>query len=383
MSLDLNKRHQQILWATIRQYVATAEPVGSKALVDGYNLNVSPATIRSGFNTLEKAGLLYQPHTSAGRIPSDSGYRLYVDQLLGYGSRVGNLHEPTPLMKPSLDIGRQVEELLHEKLDWDGWSLEAVLRGAAEVLATLSGYITMITLPQTQHSTIKHIQFVPVEATKIMLVVVLDSYQTQSILMQLPQDRDLPIDGDLLDRELQVLSNFLNSKLRGRSLLAISVLDWNELDREFQHYVDLVGNLLVDLSRQSQPTHSSQIMIRGIAEVLRQPEFSELQQVKTLLHLLESEQEQLWQLIFDPRQMEMATLVNRQSDFHPKISIKIGTENLLEPMQTCTLISTTYQQDSVPVGSVGLLGPKRMLYENAIALVQSAADYISESISHE
>jgi heat-inducible transcriptional repressor len=201
--------------------------------------------------------------------------------------------------------------------------------------------------------------------------------------MQLPQDRDLPIDGDLLDRELQVLSNFLNSKLRGRSLLAISILDWNELDREFQHYVDLVGNLLVDLSRQSQPTHSSQIMIRGIAEVLRQPEFSELQQVKTLLHLLESEQEQLWQLIFDPRQMDMATLVNRQADFHPKISIKIGTENHLEPMQTCTLISTTYQQDSVPVGSVGLLGPKRMLYENAIALVRSAADYISEAISHE
>jgi heat-inducible transcriptional repressor len=375
MSLDLNKRHQQILWATIRQYVATAEPVGSKALVDGYNLNVSPATIRSGFSTLEKAGLLYQPHTSAGRIPSDSGYRLYVDRLLGYGS-VGN-------MQPSLDIGRQVEELLHEKLDWDGWSLEAVLRGAAEVLATLSGYITMITLPQTQHSTIKHIQFVPVEATKIMLVVVLDSYQTQSILMQLPPERDLPIEGDLLDRELQVLSNFLNSKLRGRSLLTISTLDWNELGLEFQHYVDLVSNLLVDLSRQSQPTHSSQIMIRGIAEVLRQPEFSELRQVKTLLHLLESEQEQLWQLIFDPRQMDMATLVNRQSDFHPKISIKIGTENLLEPMQTCTLISTTYQQDSVPVGSVGLLGPKRMLYENAIALVQSAADYISESISHE
>ncbi len=376
MSLDLNKRHQQILWATIRQYVATAEPVGSKALVDGYNLNVSPATIRSGFSTLEKAGLLYQPHTSAGRIPSDSGYRLYVDRLLGYGSMVGN-------MQPSLDIGRQVEELLHEKLDWDGWSLEAVLRGAAEVLATLSGYITMITLPHTQHSTIKHIQFVPVEATKIMLVVVLDSYQTQSILMQLPPERDLPIDGDLLDRELQVLSNFLNSKLRGRSLLTISTLDWNELDREFQHYVDLVSNLLVDLSRQAQPTHSSQIMIRGIAEVLRQPEFSELHQVKTLLHLLESEQEQLWQLIFDPRQIELPTLINRQSDFHPKISIKIGTENLLEPMQTCTLISTTYQQDSIPVGSVGLLGPKRMLYENAIALVQSAADYISESISHE
>ena len=133
MSLDLNKRHQQILSATIRQYIATAEPVGSKTLVDGYNLNVSPATIRSGFNTLEKAGLLYQPHTSAGRIPSDSGYRLYVDQL----------------MQPSPNIGRKVEELFDNKLDWDSWNLEKVLQGAAEVLATLSGYITMITLPQT------------------------------------------------------------------------------------------------------------------------------------------------------------------------------------------------------------------------------------------
>ncbi len=397
MSLDLNKRHQQILWATIRQYVATAEPVGSKALVDGYNLNVSPATIRSGFTTLEKAGLLYQPHTSAGRIPSDSGYRLYVDRLLGYGSSGGSLREPTPLLgygssggnrreptllQSALDIGRQVEELLHQKLDWDRGNLETVLRGAAEVLATLSGYITMITLPRTQHSTIKHIQFVPIEATKVMLVVVLDSYQTQSILMQLPP-RMRSSDEDLLDRELQVLSNFLNSKLRGRSLLDISTLDWHELDREFQHYVDLIGNLLVDLSRQSQPMYSSQIMIRGIAEVLRQPEFSELHQVKTLLHLLESEQEQLWQLIFDPRQMDLPTTIDRPSEFQSKISIKIGTENPLEPMQTCTLISTTYQQDSVPVGSVGLLGPKRMLYENAIALVQSAADYISEAISRE
>lgn len=382
MSFDLNQRHQQILWATIRQYIATAEPVGSKTLVEGYNLNVSPATIRSGFTTLEKAGLLYQPHTSAGRIPSDSGYRLYVDRLLGYGSSGGNLREPTPLT-PLPDIGRQVEELFHDKLDWEGWSLEAVLRGAAEVLATLSGYITMITLPQTQHSTIKHIQFVQVEVTKVMLIVVLDSYQTHSILMQLPPTQVEPIEEDLLTRELHILSNFLNSKLRGRSLPEISTLDWSELDREFQHYIDLVSTLLSDLSRQFKPVHSSQIMIRGIAEVLRQPEFSELQQVKTLLHLLESEQDQLWQLIFDPHKIEVNSSTDRALDRQSKIRIRIGTENPLEPMQTCTLISTTYHQDSVPVGSVGVLGPKRMLYENTIALVQSAADYISDAISHD
>ena len=366
MSFDLNQRHQQILWATIRQYISTAEPVGSKTLVDGYNLNISPATIRSGFATLEKAGFLYQPHTSAGRIPSDSGYRLYVDRSI----------------EPSQNISRQVKELLTSKLNWDGWSLESTLRGAVEVLATLSGYITMITLPQTRRSTVKHIQLVRVEPAKIMVIVVWDAYETQSMLMQLPQDRSYLTDGDLLDRELQVLSNFLNSKLRDKSILEVSNLDWSELDRQFQQYTKLISTLLTDLSRQSKPIHSSQIMIWGIAEFLCQPEFSQLQQVQTLLHLLESEQDKIWELLFN-RDLN-SSLFDRASIFdrsQPKLTIRIGAENPLKPMQTCTLISTNYHQDSIPVGSVGILGPKRMLYENAIALVQSTASYISAAIS--
>jgi heat-inducible transcriptional repressor len=359
MSFDLNKRHQQILWATIRQYISTAEPVGSKTLVDGYNLNISPATIRNGFATLEKAGFLYQPHTSAGRVPSDLGYRVYVDRLI----------------KPSPDIGKHVAELLRDKLDWDGWSVEAILRGAVEVLAALSGYVTMITLPQPRRSTVKHIQLIQVEANKIMVIVVWDAYETQSILMQLPQQRSA-IDSDLLDRELQVLSNFLNSKLRGRSVLEVLKLDWSELDRELQQYVDLVSNLLTDLSRQSKPNHTSQMMISGISEVVSQPEFSQLQQVQTLLHLLESEQDKIWESIFKPD-------LDSSLDLRSKIAIRIGTENPLKPMQTCTLISTNYHQDSIPVGSVGLLGPKRMLYEDAIALVESAAEYISTAIGQD
>jgi heat-inducible transcriptional repressor len=360
MSFNLNKRHQQILWATIRQYISTAEPVGSKTLVDGYNLNISPATIRSGFATLEKAGFLYQPHTSAGRIPSDSGYRLYVDRLI----------------QPSPDIGRQLQELLTNKLDWDGWSIETILRGAVEVLATLSGYITMITLPQTRRSTVKHVQLIRVESSKIMLIVVWDAYETQSILMQLPPDRDLEIDRDLFDRELQVLSNFLNSKLQGRSVLELFTLDWSELDLRFQQYVDPIDRLLADLSRQSKPIHSSQMMIWGISEVLGQPEFSQLQQVKTLLHLLESEQDKVSSSIFDPTR-------DPAGDSRSQVAIRIGSENPLKPMQACTLISANYHQDSIPVGSVGLLGPTRMLYEDSIALVKSAAEYITAAISQE
>jgi heat-inducible transcriptional repressor len=375
MSFDLNQRHQQILWATIRQYISTAEPVGSKTLVDGYNLNISPATIRSGFATLEKAGFLYQPHTSAGRIPSDSGYRVYVDRLI----------------QPSSDIRPQVEKLLTDRLDWDGWSLEAVLRGAVEVLATLSGYVTMITLPQTRRSTIKYMQLVRVEVGKIMAIVVWDAYETQSILMPLPQS-NLEIDEESIDRELQILSNFINTKLRGRSVLEIGKLDWSELvgaaspleTRELQQYVSFISNLLTDLSRQSKPIHSSQIMIWGISEVLGQPEFSQLQQVKTLLHLLESEQDKIWELIFNPNlNSSIVDVAAGLEKPQSKIEIRIGAENPLKPMQICTLISTNYHQDSVPVGSVGLLGPKRMLYEDSIALVESAAEYISAAISQE
>jgi heat-inducible transcriptional repressor len=360
MSFDLNKRHQQILWATIRQYISTAEPVGSKTLVDGYNLNISPATIRSGFATLEKAGFLYQPHTSAGRIPSDSGYRLYVDRLI----------------QPSPAIGRQLEGLLADKLDGDRWSLDTILRGAVEVLATLSGYITMITLPQPRRSTVKHMQLIRVEAAKIMSIVVWDTYETQSILMQLPLDCHLASDRDLFDRQLQILSNFLNSKLSGRSVLEISKLDWSELELQFHQYVDPLDRLLTDLARQAKPIHASQMMIWGISEVLDQPEFSQLQQVKALMHLLESEQDKVSSSIFDPN-------LDPALDSRSQIAIRIGTENPLKPMQACTLISANYHQDSIPVGSVGLLGPTRMLYEDSIALVKSAAAYITTAIERD
>ncbi|HBE32924.1 MAG TPA: heat-inducible transcriptional repressor HrcA, partial [Cyanobacteria bacterium UBA11368] len=200
MQIHLTDRQQQVLWATVRHYIATAEPVGSKALVDEFNLSVSPATIRNAMGVLEKAGLLYQPHTSAGRVPSDSGYRIYVDQLI----------------TPSEPLARQVEHLLQDRLQQKNWSLEALLQGAAQILATISGYITLITMPQNRTNQLRHLQLVQIETGRVMLIVVTEHYETQSVLMQLPQTEDsAPIDQEILDRELQILSNFLNSQLRG------------------------------------------------------------------------------------------------------------------------------------------------------------------------
>lgn len=360
--VNLNSRQQHILWATVRHYIATAEPVGSKALVDEYNLTVSPATIRNAMGFLEKAGLLYQPHTSAGRIPSDSGYRIYVDRLI----------------EPSDVLARQVDQLLTNQLNWDSWSFEALLRGATQILSALSGYIALVTMPQTTTAQLRHLQLVQVDPGKVMLVVVLDSYETHSVLVDLPQlgeDESTQTASqaniELAERELQILSNFLNHHLRGRSLTEIATLDWGELDREFLRYADFLRSVLVELNRRSQLSASTQILTSGVSEVLRQPEFSELQQVQTIIQLLEEEQDQLWHLIFELPTEETGR----------RMTIRIGSENPLEPMRTCTLISSTYCRGSIPVGSVGVLGPTRMVYENAIAVVEAAADYLSEALS--
>lgn len=347
--VSLSKRQQQILRATIRHYIATAEPVGSRALAAEYNLSVSPATIRSCMGVLEKVGLLYQPHTSAGRVPSDSGYRIYVDQL----------------MTPADALGRQVEHLLTDREDS---SFEKLLGDAAQLLAAVSGYIALITLPQTRTIRLRHLQLVQLEPGRVMLIVVTDAYETQSVLMELPQSNDELV----VERELQILSNFLNSKLKERSLGELATLDWSELDREFARYAVFLRTLISELTRRTTAPMPTPIMIRGISEVLRQPEFSELQQVQMLLHLLEEEQELLWPVIF-----ELPESLTSKS----RVKVRIGSENPLKPMRTCALVCATYQQGEVPVGSVGILGPTRMIYENAIALVETAADYLTDALT--
>ncbi|MBW4521309.1 MAG: heat-inducible transcriptional repressor HrcA [Scytolyngbya sp. HA4215-MV1] len=355
--MNLTHRQQHILWATIRHYITTAEPVGSKALVEEYNLNVSPATIRNAMSFLEKAGLLYQPHTSAGRIPSDSGYRIYVDQLI----------------TPSNEMAHEVDQLLNGRLGWDSWSLEALLRGAAQILATVSGYIALITMPQPRAAFIRHVQLVQVDPGRIMLIVVTDNYETQSVLMELPQpDAAVPLDTELFDRELKILSNFLSEHLNTRSLSDLSTLDWGELGRDFEHYAACLKTVQSELAKRFQVPTSTHIFISGVSEVLRrQPEFSELHQVQAILHLLEEGQDQLLPLIFEDADPD--PLARR-------VNVRIGSENPLETIRTCTLISSTYSKGTVPVGSVGVLGPTRMVYENAIAVVAAAADYLSEAI---
>ncbi|ACK69613.1 heat-inducible transcription repressor HrcA [Gloeothece citriformis PCC 7424] len=356
--LKLSDRHQNILRATIQHYIATAEPVGSKTLVEEYNFSVSSATVRNVLGRLEKAGLLYQPHTSSGRVPSDQGYRTYVDQLI----------------VPDEKIGKKIEKSLNKELNWDSWSFEALLQRATQILANLSGYIALITLPQSSANRLRHLQLVQVSSKQLMLIMVTDSYQTQSVLidnpLSVPEEQEDNQEG--IEEELQILSNFLNSKLKGLSLAELATLDWSELDQEFTQYTNFLKKLLRELARNLQSSVTTPIIVHGVSEVLRQPEFSQLQQIQMLLHLLEEEQDQLLPLVFEIS--NPAVLIKR-------VRVKIGSENPLESMRPCALISATYNQGDLPIGSVGIIGPTRMLYENTIPLVESTADYLSDALS--
>lgn len=259
-------------------------------------------------------------------------------------------------------------------MHWEDWSLEAILQGATQILATLSGCIGLITMPQTSTAMLRHLQLVQIEAGRIMLIVVTEAYETHSRLMDLtPPSAESQPEPEVIDRELQIVSNFLNSHLRGRSLLELASLDWSQLDREFQRYAEFLKNSIMELTRRTLAPAATQIMVRGVAEVLRQPEFSQLQQVQTIIHLLEEEQDQLWRLIFEASEPEEIG--------KPRVTVRIGAENPLEPIRTCTLISSTYRRGAIPLGSVGVLGPTRLDYESAIAVVTAAAEYLSEAFS--
>ena len=363
--MKLNSRQQAILRATVRHYVSTAEPVGSKSLANGYDLQVSSATIRSVMSALESSGLLYQPHTSAGRIPSDSGYRTYVDEL----------------MTPSKPLTRQVKIALDSTLNWEKQAVEALLQESAQILSRLSGYIALVTLPYVENALIKHLQLVRVSDEQILLVV-LDVYDNHSVLLRLPAELLSDRSDEVIDRELQILSNFLTEQLQGESLREAK-LDWAELDQVFERYASTLQQALSELAQKAKSASSTQILVSGLAEALDQPEFSQREQMRSIVHLLEEGRSQLWPLIAESDEpiLDSDGLMSESLATSNRIKIWIGAENPVEPMRSCALVTARYGSTPGPIGSLGLLGPTRMLYENAVAAVEAAATYLTEAVS--
>jgi heat-inducible transcriptional repressor len=355
MKPQLTHREKKVLWATIEHYIQTAEPVGSKALVDGYDFDISPATIRNVMNMLDRSGLLFQPHTSSGRVPSDSGYRVYVDKLID----------------PASELSYSTDCFLASKSDRLGKSsLDGVMRDVAQILATLSGCIAVITAPNMQTMRIRHLQLVIVDEHKIMAIAVSDTYHTASVTMDLPIDSFSETKTEILEGELNILNNFLNEHLRDKNWSELnSAINWADLDLQFQQYAVLLEQSLQQLMKLCDRTALGQMFISGLTELLRQPEFSNLRQVQNIVQLLEADRASL-----------MALIIDQPTPSANSVSIRIGSEISIKPIQNCTFISSTYLCDDKPVGTVGVLGPTRLGYTRAIASVQAAAIHLTDAI---
>ncbi len=407
-------REQKVLWATVNHYIMTAEPVGSKVLTTEYGFDISAATIRHVMQMLDRSGLLYQPHTSAGRVPSNSGYRVYVDELIDptqYGAASASAFSANNFSSSGFASnsfnpsgGNLGGGVLGQR------QLEMLLREVAQILATISGCVAMVTAPNLQMTRLRHLQLMRVEGQKIMAIAVNEAYQTASVLVELPDTITATVDPDVLDAELGILNNFLNGHLRERRWSEVNEnLQWDELDREFRRYSDLLQQVLTKLMHLSVPVNFGELFISGLTELLRQPEFSNLSQLQMVMHLLENGHNDLLAVMPPLHSPPLQTNpLNRKplnnnlsgslsgklvdppaspslvSNFasNYQVSVQIGNEIPLEPIQNCTFISSPYTCDHYPVGVVGVLGPMRLDYQRAIAGVQAAADYLSESISH-
>ncbi len=332
MKAQLNAREKQVLSAIVDRYVATAEPVGSKVLAEFYTLNVSPATIRSIMQNLDRWGLLYQPHTSAGRVPSETGYRFYVDSLL----------PPTTGLKG--EIGGLMAEQLKGTTNPD-----QLLEQVAQLLANLCGCIAIVTTPGRLPDRVRQVELVSIDAQLALLILVTRNLQTDSVPVEL--------DAELGD-DLEQINNFLNAQLKDRYCNALLPVDWQDMG----HRVN-IRSLETSLELLERSFHQSgTVKVSGLSELLKQPEFAQAEQLQPIVEFLEEDKETIVPLF-------------QQAGTQP--TVKIGKELGLPPVQNCSLISGTYRHNDIPLGWIGILGPTRLPYDRGIAAVEVACEQLS------
>ena len=327
--MELDDRKLKILTAIIRNYLETGEPVGSRTISKDSDLNLSSATIRNEMSDLEEMGLIIQPHTSAGRIPSDKGYRLYVDMMLK----------------------EKEEELNNLKVELNAKSekLDTILKEAAKVIADSTNYASMITVPQYRSKKIKFIQLTQVDYSSILCVVVLEGNIIKN--MMVPCDRELPADAVLK------LNLMMNTFLQGLDMQEINVSVMQKLRTEASEYSALISDVL-DAVAKCLEEQGVEAYTSGSTNIFKYPELNESGKATNLLYALE-EKKQLTELMY------------KEGDNDRGIQVYIGEENPIEATKDCTLVTATYHLEDGVYGKIGILGPRRMDYEKVVGTLRN------------
>ncbi|MDC0945980.1 heat-inducible transcriptional repressor HrcA [Nitrospinaceae bacterium] len=341
----LDERSKSVLFAIIDKYIESAEPVGSRTVARIHPEHLSSATIRNAMSDLEDNGFLSQPHTSAGRIPTDKGYRFYVDHLL----------RPQNFLMEAENLSTA------QNLDYTSGktNLQSVLENACNSLSTVSQQTGLVMLPSFSTTCFKHIEFTKVAPQAALAVF----FSEQGIL----QNKILPVESNMTQDQLTSISNYLNDEFSGKPIKWIRKELLNRLRLEKQHYNQLARKAH-DLSSTLFEDTNNELLVQGALNLLDQPEFNEdIGKIKSLLKTLE----------------EKTKLVNLLDLClnHEGMTILIGEESLQEEMGNCSLIAQNYQLGTEKVGTLAVFGSKRMDYKKIISIVNHTAQRVSKLIS--
>ena len=335
----LDERKMKILQAIIRNYLETGEPVGSRGISKYTDLNLSSATIRNEMADLEELGYIVQPHTSAGRIPSDKGYRLYVDHMME-------------------EKEREVEELRELLLERED-KMDHLLKQVAKVLAQNTNYATMISAPQIHRSKVKFIQLSRVDINQLLAVIVIEGNVIKNNI--------LSVEDALDDETLLKLNILLNTYLNGLSLEEINLSMITAMKQQAGIHSSIVGNVIDAVAEAIKADEDLEIYTSGANNILKYPELADNQKASELINT------------FEEKQLLNELVVDRLSDENNTgIQIYIGDETPVKTMKDCSVVTATYELEEGMKGTIGIIGPKRMDYDKVVGTLKTLMHQLDE-----
>ena len=323
---ELSESTLKILKAVIQNYLETGEPVGSRTISKYTDLNLSSATIRNEMADLEELGYIFQPHTSAGRIPSDKGYRLYVDML----------------MQDKEQEVTEIKEQMLQKAD----KMDQLLKQAAKVLANNTNYATMVSAPVSMKNRLKFIQLSQVDEEQLIAVIVLEG--------NIVKNQIIRVDQDLGSETLLKLNMLLNTTLNGMSIDQITLGLIAKLKEQAGIHSGVISDVLDAVGNVIQLDQDMEIYTSGATNIFRYPELSDKQSAQEIISAFEEKQ-------------QLSELVTQTLSSDTKgIQVYIGNETPVQNMKDCSIVTATYELGEGMQGTIGIIGPKRMDYEHVM-----------------
>ena len=340
--MTLDERKFMILKAIIDDYIMTAMPVGSRTISRKSGVGYSPATIRNEMSDLEELGYLAQPHTSAGRIPSNKAYRLYVDHLI----HVGGISD-------------------EEKTRIDGFmqsrtqQVEEMIRAAANVLSDATQYTSVIVAPQIQTLRIKRVQLVPITDTTALMIVVTSAGIVKDAVIRVPEG--------ISSEHLYRISEMLTSQLADHTLSEVRRI-FAQLFRDLSTHRRLLGGVMQAMEDELLESAPEDIAVGGVTKMLDYPDYNDVEKAKNFLSIFESRD-------------RLAGLLKRSGGM--EVTIRIGQENEIEELKDCSLVTATYRVGNHGTGTLGIIGPTRMNYGRVLTVMDYMGRVISNLLSGE